>query len=81
MVNGPRLISLHPCWVVSINPPMFPAQPEAPIPSLWPPKLQVPWPGGRGSANAGIAMATIIAAMTKAAVTKNMMRFISAAFL
>jgi hypothetical protein len=36
---------------------------------------------GCGAANAGIAMATIIAAMTKAAVTNTMMRFISATFL
>jgi len=38
---------------------------------------QVPWPGGRGAANAGIAMANIIAATTKATVINIMMRFIS----
>ncbi len=74
LLNGPRLISLHSCCSVSINPPTAPAQPEAPLPE-GPPTSQVPW--GGGAANAGIAMATIIAAMTKATVNNIMMRFIS----
>ena len=62
MLNGPRLISLHPCCSVSINPPTAPAQPET-LP-LTPPTSQEPWSGG--AANAGIAMATIIAAKISA---------------
>ena len=77
-MNGPP-ISLHPCCSVTIDPPTFPAQPEAPLPE-GPPIPQVPI-DDCGAANAGIDMATIIAAMTKAAVTNTMMRFISAAFL
>ena len=75
MLNGPRLIFLHPCCSVSINPPTAPAQPEAPLPE-GPPTSQVPW-GNRGAANAGIAIATIIAAITNATTTNNMMRLIS----
>jgi len=62
VLNGPRLISLHPCCSVSINPPTAPAQPET-LP-LTPPTSQEPW--GGGAANAGIAMATIIAAKISA---------------
>ena len=72
MVNGPRLISLHPCSSVTINPPTAPAQPETS--PLTPPTLQLPW--GGGAANAGIAMATIIAAITNATTTNIMMRLI-----